>query len=166
MSKKRDFNELNEKLIIASVQKNRTVVPENKPEEVAPNPVDDSEQQEQEQPKQLEQEQPEQEQPETEMETEVISVAPEPPKEGIRNKRVSHPEYESRFIRETDLPPARFGKSVYIRKEYHDRISQIVSVVGGNEVSLFGYIDNVLAHHFEYFQDDIVRSFRKKVIFK
>jgi hypothetical protein len=75
-------------------------------------------------------------------------------------------EYESLFIRETDLPPARFGKSVYIRKEYHDCISQIISVIGGNEISLFGYIDNVLAHHFEHFQDDITRSFNEKVIFK
>jgi hypothetical protein len=75
-------------------------------------------------------------------------------------------EYESLFIRETDLPPARFGKSVYIRKEYHNRISQIISVIGGNEISLFGYIDNVLAHHFETFQDDITRSFNDKTIFK
>ena len=90
----------------------------------------------------------------------------EPQKEEIRTKRGGGQEYETLFIRETDLPPARFGKSVYIRKEYHDRISQIISVIGVNEVSLFGYIDNVLAHHFENFRDDITRSFKKKTIFK
>jgi len=74
--------------------------------------------------------------------------------------------YKALFIRETDLPPARFGKSVYIRKEYHDRISQIVSVIGANEVSLFGYIDNVLTHHFENFGNDITQSFKKNIIFK
>ena len=75
-------------------------------------------------------------------------------------------EYESLFIRETDLPPARFGKSVYIRKEHHERISQIISVIGSNEVSLFGYIDNVLTHHFENFGDEITQSFKKNIIFK
>ena len=74
--------------------------------------------------------------------------------------------FESLFIRETDVPPARFGKSVYIRKDYHDSISQIISVIGVNEVSLFGYIDNVLTHHFENFGDEITQSFKKKIIFK
>jgi hypothetical protein len=75
-------------------------------------------------------------------------------------------KYQSLFIRESDLPPARFGKSVYIRKDYHDKISQIISVIGVNEVSLFGYIDNVLTHHFENFGDDITQIFKKKIIFK
>ena len=94
-------------------------------------------------------------------ETEIAASTPEPQKE----KRKSQ-EYETLFIKETDLPPARFGKSVYIRKEYHDKISQIISVIGGNEVSLFGYIDNVLAHHLENFREEITRSFKKKIIFK
>jgi hypothetical protein len=97
---------------------------------------------------------------------EIPVSPPEPQKEETRSKRAGHQEYETIFMRETDLPPARFGKSVYIRKDYHDRISQIISVIGGNEVSLFGYIDNVLAHHFENFRDDIARSFKKKIIFK
>jgi hypothetical protein len=91
---------------------------------------------------------------------------PEKPKEENRTKRARQQEYESLFIHESDLPPARFGKSVYIRKEYHDRISQIISVIGAKEVSLFGYIDNVLTHHFEMFGDDIVQSFKKNIIFK
>ena len=70
-------------------------------------------------------------------------------------------DYESLFIHESDIPPARFGKSVYIRKEYHERISQIISVIGFNEVSIFGYIDNVLTHHFESFQDEMVQCFKK-----
>ena len=90
----------------------------------------------------------------------------EQPKEENRTKRAKQQEYESLFIRETDLPPARFGKSVYIRKDYHDRISQIISVIGSNEVSLFGYIDNVLTHHFENFGDEITQSFKKNIIFK
>ncbi|MDR2146327.1 MAG: DUF3408 domain-containing protein [Tannerella sp.] len=100
--------------------------------------------------------------PETEQQPEM----PEKPKEEKRSGRTGQQQYESLFIRESDLPPARFGKSVYIRREYHDRISQIISVIGSNEVSLFGYIDNVLTHHFENFGDDIVRSFKKNVIFK
>jgi hypothetical protein len=98
--------------------------------------------------------------------TEQQDETPEKPKEENRPKKVKQQEYESLFIRESDLPPARFGKSVYIRKAYHDRISQIISVIGNNEVSLFGYIDNVLTQHFETFGDEITQSFKKNIIFK
>jgi hypothetical protein len=103
---------------------------------------------------------------EPEKQEKAIEPVPEQPKEENRTKRAGQQEYESLFIRESDLPPARFGKSVYIRKEYHDRISQIISVIGGNDVSLFGYIDNVLTHHFENFGDEITQSFKKNIIFK
>jgi hypothetical protein len=100
--------------------------------------------------------------PEREQQPEIA----EKPKDEKRTKRAGQQEYESLFIHDSDLPPARFGKSVYIRKEYHDRISQIISVIGSNEVSLFGYIDNVLTHHFESFGEDIIHSFKKNVFFK
>ena len=103
---------------------------------------------------------------ESEKQEKTVEPVSEQFKEKNRTKRAGQQEYESLFIRETDLPPARFGKSVYIRKDYHDRISQIISVIGVNEVSLFGYIDNVLTHHFENFGEEITQSFKKKIIFK
>jgi hypothetical protein len=74
--------------------------------------------------------------------------------------------YKSTFIRKNDAPPARFGKSVYIRKEYHERILQIASVAGMNEVSITEYIDNVLTHHFESFHVEMSQSFKKNSYFK
>ena len=106
--------------------------------------------------------QPASQQAEPEEENEI----PEKPKEENRTKHARLQEYESLFIHESDLPPARFGKTVYIRKEHHDWISQIISVIGGNEVSLFGYIDNVLKNHFKNYNDDIALLFKKKITFK
>ena len=85
----------------------------------------------------------------------------EAPKEESRRKRAKVQDYESLFIRESTVT-ARLGKTVYIRKEFHDRILKIVQVIGGNEISLFSYIDNVLAHHFENFQDDITEAYNQK----
>jgi hypothetical protein len=144
MAKKINPDEIDESFIIASVKKDRTATQETVPPPLTPLPATVP--------------------PQPEESQEEGITAPEPSKEESRAKRAG--VYESLFIRESDLPPARFGKSVYIRREYHDRISQIISVIGGNEVSLFAYIDNVLAHHFENFQDDIARSFKKKIIFK
>jgi len=148
MAKRIDMGEIDESFIIASVRKDRTGVQTITPPPLAPLPATVTLQSD-EAPKE-----------------EIPAPPTEPAKEETRSKRASGQEYESLFIKETDLPPARFGKSVYIRKEYHDRISQIISVIGGNEVSLFGYIDNILASHFENYQEDITRSFKKKIIFK
>jgi hypothetical protein len=73
-----------------------------------------------------------------------------------------HTDYMSLFIRESGVT-ARLGKTVYIRKEFHDRIQKIIQVVGDNEVSLFSYIDNVLMHHFDNFHEDISQAYRQRV---
>lgn len=68
--------------------------------------------------------------------------------------------YRSLFLKEADVP-ARIDKTVYVRKEYHERIQLILRVIGKDEVSLFSYIDNVLAHHFDMFQEDIKRLYEQ-----
>jgi hypothetical protein len=45
-------------------------------------------------------------------------------------------DYKSLFIKESNIT-ARLGKTVYIRKEHHERILKIVRVIGANAVSLF-----------------------------
>jgi len=98
---------------------------------------------------------------EKQVEIEVPEPAPEQPKDNKKKRNKSH-DYETLFIRESTVT-ARLGKTVYIRKEFHDRILKIIQVVGGNEVSLFSYIDNVLAHHFDSFQDDISQAYRQRI---
>lgn len=69
-------------------------------------------------------------------------------------------DYIRRFLKEANIA-ARFGKTTYVRKEYHERIKRIVRIIGNDEVSLFSYIDNVLAHHFASFQDEITELHNK-----
>jgi hypothetical protein len=146
MAKKINVDEIDEQFIIASVRKEH-VQPEITPPPLTPLPAIVPVQSEQ----------------APQVETPVVS---EQPQTENLSKREKQQKYESLFIRESDLPPARFGKSVYVRKEYHDRISQIISVIGVNEVSIFGYIDNVLTHHFENFQDEMIQCFKKNSFFK
>lgn len=87
---------------------------------------------------------------------------PESLKEENRRRRGKSQDYESLFIREAGGITAREGKTVYIRKQYHDRILKIVRVIGGNDLSLFSYLDNVLEHHFALFQEEITTLYNKK----
>lgn len=56
---------------------------------------------------------------------------------------------------------ARKGKMVYIRPEYHERIQRIISVIGNNEVNISTYIDNVLVHHFNEFEEPIRKLYNR-----
>ena len=55
----------------------------------------------------------------------------------------------------------RGDKSIYIRKEYHERLSRIVQVIGKDEIPLYAYLDNILEHHFDLFEEAITTDFNK-----
>lgn len=74
-------------------------------------------------------------------------------------------EYRSLYIGRADAPPARLGKSLYIRKEHHDRISQIISVIGQGEITLYEYVDNVLREHFKRYYEEITDLFNDRRIY-
>lgn len=82
-------------------------------------------------------------------------------KEENRRRKGKGLDYESLFIRNAPSN-TRSGKTVYIRKEFHDRIMRIVQVIGQNELTLYSYIDNVLEHHFATFQNDILELYKER----
>lgn len=63
-------------------------------------------------------------------------------------------DYRSRYLKEPDVK-AKTGKLVYVRKEYHERIRQIIQVIGKNDTSIYGFVDNVLTEHFERHRAEI-----------
>ncbi len=89
------------------------------------------------------------------------AVQAEAPKEESRRRKSKGQDYENLFIRNTDTS-TRSGKTAYIRKEFHDRITRIVQVIAGNELTLFSYLDNVLEHHFNTYQEEISDLYKKR----
>ena len=99
---------------------------------------------------------------EPESPTQNTDKNPDSLKDENRRRKAKTQDYESLFIRTANGITAREGKTVYIRKQYHDRILKIVQVIGRNELSLFSYLDNVLEHHFSTFQDEITTLYNRK----
>lgn len=78
-----------------------------------------------------------------------------------RSKRVSDMGYGERFLSRTTM--ARRGdKCIYIRQEYHQRLSRIAQVVGEDKTPLYAYLDNILKHHFEQFEKAITEDFNEQ----
>lgn len=147
MSKRVDTSGINPDFVIAQAKSSNR---EQKPEP-APSPEPQVVQEETQQPMA---------EPEREIVPVIVAAESvkelEPPREEIRRRKTkSEPQdYKALFIHEAAIT-ARSGKTVYISKEHHDRITKILQVIGKNEVSLFSYIYNVLEHHFSAFQEDM-----------
>ena len=82
-------------------------------------------------------------------------------KEKTKIKKTNGTDYESLFFKRTDTN-ARDGKTVYIRPDFHEKLSRIVQVIGEDKISIYGYLDNLLDDHFQEFGEQITKSFNDK----
>lgn len=82
-------------------------------------------------------------------------------RERNRTKRSLDGSYGEHFLK-THSMTKRGDKSIYIRQEYHERLSRIVQVIGKDEIPLYAYLDNILEHHFEMFEKAITDDFNEK----
>lgn len=78
----------------------------------------------------------------------------EPIPEASKKRKGKHEQYEELFFKDSSQS-ARLGKAMTIRPEFHDKITKIIQVIGGNQTSLFSYIDNVIIQHFEMYKQEI-----------
>lgn len=73
----------------------------------------------------------------------------------------SKENYVEIFFKETTTR-ARDGKTVYIRPEFHEKLTRIIQVIGEDKISIYAYLDNLLDNHFEEFSQTIVEKFNQK----
>ena len=107
-------------------------------------------------------EEPEQETEKGETAVPANNVAIEKAPDGKRRKAKQAVDYDTTFLKGMDIP-ARYGKPVYVRREYHERIAKISMMLTGGKVSLSAYIDNVLAQHFEQYREEIEAAYAGKM---
>jgi len=91
---------------------------------------------------------------------ESLSIKPVQ-REKNRAKKSVDGSYGSHFLK-THSMTKRGDKSIYIRQEYHERLSRIIQVIGKDQIPLYAYLDNILEHHFEIFEKAITEDFNEK----
>jgi hypothetical protein len=79
----------------------------------------------------------------------------------ITRKQTGKHSYGTLFLKKCSMN-RRGDKTIYLRPEYHERLSRIVQVIGGNHLPLYAYLDNILKHHFKVFEDTIAKEFKEK----
>ena len=82
-------------------------------------------------------------------------------REKSRTKRTSETDYESMFFKKSETN-ARDGKTVYIRPEFHEKLTRIIQVIGEDKITIYAYLDNLLDFHFQEFGEQITKSYNEK----
>lgn len=97
------------------------------------------------------------------LEEPVKEPAPYEPKSKRKKriKKTNRSDYESLFFKKSETN-ARDGKTVYIRPEFHERLTRIVRVIGEDKLTIYAYLDNLLEYHFQEFGQQIIKSFNEK----
>lgn len=106
-------------------------------------------------------EEPEKETVKEEVKQEELLPSKPAQRERNRTKKNLDGSYGEHFLK-THSMTKRGDKSIYIRQEYHERLSRIVQVIGKDEIPLYAYLDNILEHHFEMFEKAITDDFNEK----
>lgn len=70
--------------------------------------------------------------------------------------------YESVFLNGNEMAK-RGDKSIYVRPEYHERLTRIVQVIGEDRIPLYALLDHILTQHFEIYEDLLVKEFAAKL---
>jgi len=83
---------------------------------------------------------------------------PERPKEPTRRRR-GNVDYSSLFLQKNEL---KTRSCVYISQRIHTMISEIVRFIADKDVTVGGYIDNVLLQHLEAHKDEINGLYKRE----
>lgn len=76
-------------------------------------------------------------------------------------KQMIETDYETIFFKKSDTN-ARDGKTVYIRPEFHEKLTRIIQVIGEDKITIYAYLDNLLDYHFDEFAQQITKSYNEK----
>ncbi|MFV0537936.1 MAG: DUF3408 domain-containing protein [Dysgonomonas sp.] len=93
---------------------------------------------------------------------EQTSEKPTQTKEEVKKRKIKAPDFVSTFLKE-NRTSSRKGKNINIRQEFHNKIRKILSIIADNDLSYFGYIDNILENHFNMYEDEINELLRKNI---
>lgn len=79
----------------------------------------------------------------------------------LKNRKSTEITYAKQFLTHHTMTK-RGDKSIYIRPEYHERLSRIIQIIAEDQIPLYAYLDNILAYHFEMFEEEIIDDFNNK----
>lgn len=91
-------------------------------------------------------------------EPEIVPPPNETEKQSVRRRKINI-DYPAVFLSRYEL---KTRQGIYIEKETNETIKRIVHNIGSERLTVSGFIENVLKHHFELYKDEINNLYESK----
>lgn len=90
----------------------------------------------------------------------ISQVSENKSKESNRKKRTTSIDYSELFLGRYEL---NSRQGLHVEKETIATIKRIVHGIGDSRLTVSGFVENVLKHHFEIYKEEINRLFDEKI---
>jgi len=95
-------------------------------------------------------------QPEEEKET--VQAEVKPVRETTRKKKITPADYRETYFQKMELPDRQ---PIYVSRSTHEKLMKIVMVIGERKATVSSYVETIILHHFDQYQDEINELYKK-----
>lgn len=95
-------------------------------------------------------------QPEEEKET--VQTEVKPIRETTRKKKTTPADYRETYFQKMELPDRQ---PIYVSRSTHEKLMKIVMVIGERKATVSSYVETIILHHFDQYQDEINELYKK-----
>lgn len=92
------------------------------------------------------------------MEEPVRQPEEKPIKEATRQKKSTPADYREIYFQKIELPDRQ---PIYVSRSTHEKLMKIVRVIGERKATVSSYVETIILHHFDQYQDEINELYRK-----
>ncbi len=92
------------------------------------------------------------------MEEPVRQPEEKPIREATRWKKSTPADYREIYFQKIELPDRQ---PIYVSRSTHEKLMKIVRVIGERKATISSYVETIILHHFEQYQDEINELYRK-----
>lgn len=92
------------------------------------------------------------------MEDPVRQPKEKPIREATRRKKSTPADYQEIYFQKIELPDRQ---PIYVSRSTHEKLMKIVRVIGERKATISSYVETIILHHFEQYQDEINELYRK-----
>ncbi len=92
------------------------------------------------------------------MEEPVRQPEEKPIREATRRKKSTTADYREIYFQKIELPDRQ---PIYVSRSTHEKLMKIVRVIGERKATISSYVETIILHHFEQYQDEINELYRK-----
>lgn len=80
------------------------------------------------------------------------------PESKSRRKKSTPADYREIYFQKMELPDRQ---PIYVSRSTHEKLMKIVRVIGERKATVSSYVETVILHHFDQYQDEINELYRK-----